>query len=740
MDVGWTQSAHRGTTFEVWETHTFSMLLIALWSLVLLGALALNATLLVAFVRNSALRDISNRFVMNLIGSNILSTLVLTGLLLTNAIGLSFEHTAIQSSVGSVPNACSLAEGAVSLVTTSSVLSVVLIAWDQYSAVVDPLRYRTRIGKVKCGLLILAVWIISLLLGVWAIFNPEPQTLCALLSSKTTTTTTSKSSATMELSKNSLAKLGNVFGIVYASTYVLLVFLVPFIAICCFYAKIYMAARNNSERTRRTGSRPILSSGSFSEESGYNHGTRMEASYEDVRSARLPKISSLSSIDERSEATPSQLAYQDNLDEELQEVVFTLGKKKIEHKQDCPTAISTEPQQQPQQQSPKVPIAALKAQFLSNDLVQQQIRCNSAELVRSKFPEVCEQRRKSSHDLLYENSLLVDPKHPYEYEDEEEGDDGDDDDDLGESSDEENDRMVDRSNVPRNSDSIDLEEALPLSIEMPHGFQSKGAELGDQSSTSTSSSQAQHQHQQQAPPIVTITPPAQRAASGNLHRVPSSSKPISMTSQCGYIQNIKHKISNGSLFKYREETRAARISAFVIVMAFICWTPYSLLLLVRNLPMPAQIARFLDPPKILGAPSLELLALTFFVLATYLSPLLFGYRSKKVKRELHKFFCFKRELSYKNNRSLMAKKVLKRRHSGATILGQFVEHQSGNVEGSRYNIFGCIGSSSRTNGKWPKDKVHFVQVPDTALTVETCRSSFSSGASTQISSTSTDEC
>ncbi|KMQ94408.1 adenosine receptor a2b [Lasius niger] len=123
----------------------------------------------------------------------------------------------------------------------------------------------------------------------------------------------------------------------------------------------------------------------------------------------------------------------------------------------------------------------------------------------------------------------------------------------------------------------------------------------------------------------------------------------------------------------------------------------------------------------------DVLALSFLILAAYASPLLFGYRSKRVKREMRKFFCFHRELSYKNNRSLMAKKVLKRRHS-STLSHLEMDH--------RYNIFNCVYGRS----KWPKEKVQFVQVPDTALAVETCRSSFSSGASTQISSTSTEEC
>lgn len=211
-------------------------------------------------------------------------------------------------------------------------------------------------------------------------------------------------------------------------------------------------------------------------------------------------------------------------------------------------------------------------------------------------------------------------------------------------------------------------------------------------------------------PIVTITPAPSK--NDSLHRVSS------VRSTSSYINSLKDRISNGSIFRHREEARAARISALVIVMGLICWSPYVILLVMKNLPRSTD--KHL-PHKY------DVMASSLLILAAYISPLLFGYRSKRVKRELRRFFCFRRELSYKNNRSLMAKKVLKRRHS--SNLSHFeMDH--------KYNIFNCVYGRNR----WPKEKVQFVQVPDTALAVETCRSSFSSGASTQISSTSTEEC
>lgn len=678
------------------------------------------------------------RFVMNMIASNLLSIFLVTGLLIANSLdasSLAYSRT---------PTFCALSEGFTALVTTSSILSVLLIGIDQYLAIVDPLRYRTRIDKLKCALLILAVWMIALLFGTLASLNPEPRSLWGLCSNaldddgsapaKTRLSFqasilfdgNSTEQADLEIqgeisigddlynasarpslgSGNNDTKAlerstGTTYGLIYAIVYALLGYLVPVLAIIWIYVRIYTAARSNSERTRRNGSRPILSTGSFCEEvNGYSH--RPESSVEDFR--RIPKISSLSSIDENSEMSPSQIVSDQQYQEEVEPVVFTVGLTKVEvgsrPADDDADDVVDEAKESTKS---KVPVAMLKANFLQAEKAESTEE--SPDLVKSKFPNAPGRKCKSSHDLMYEEMTL--DKHPYEY----------DVDELENSSDDD-----------EEEEQHDYEEALPLSHAQTGDVEAQDShcttrsisvnfDLGDGDATQKQSSALN-----QGPPIVTITPPGQKgiASSVPLQKVPS------VKGSNSYINNLKYRISNGSLFKYREETRAARISALVIIMGLTCWTPYVYVLVLRNLPESRQ-----QQPQ---DEALGVAALICLLLVTYVSPLLFGYRSRRVKRELRKFFCFKRELSYKNNRSLMAKKVLRRRHSGATILGQIVGESA--VENSRYNIFNCVYGRNR----WPKEKVQFVQVPETALAVETCRSSFSSGASTQISSTSTDEC
>lgn len=714
-----------------------------------------------------------------------------------------FGSMSTPTSASVASNICAISEGATALVTTSSVFSVLLIAIDQYFAVVDPLRYRARIDKLKSAMLIVSVWLISAGFGLVAALNPNPRSLwlsCttmtlsdnssfhehialnisaaefpinpafALFSNKTseveidnTTPTLLKTMGSIKINR-SIGLLENstfptndsvTYGLIYAIVYSVFAYLFPFAGVCWIYISIYSAAHQNSERTRRTGSRPILSSASFCEDSRSQHQS-IDVFPEEFR--RIPKISSLSSIDETSETAhsanqtsrrrsfSSDIAQSGSNDEKTSSaVVFTVGL-------------------QPVEVTPSLEQDNDNNLTEAVDLEDDHDISSYETLVRNKFNDTeANHKRKSLHnvtDKAGESSQWI------------AGDSS-----GSESEDDRRYSYFDSLEIPnttrkitdkRSSDYLlsftrcettkeqcentetsrqdSLERTIGHVEEAENSVAIKSAEQEQiQNEISNFNSNSENKRSKRPSrrlsksgilevngelhanerrnadnnlessscllaPIVTITPAPGKP--GTLHRA------ASVRSTSSYINCIKHRISNGSLFRYREETRAARISALVIVMGLICWSPYVLLSVMKNLP---QYSDYEFPHEY------DVFALSFLILAAYASPLLFGYRSKRVKRELRKFFCFHRELSYKNNRSLMAKKVLKRRHS-STLSHLEMDH--------RYNIFNCVYGKN----KWPKEKVQFVQVPDTALAVETCRSSFSSGASTQISSTSTEEC
>ncbi|PSN37165.1 hypothetical protein C0J52_20658 [Blattella germanica] len=155
--------------------------------------------------------------------------------------------------------------------------------------------------------------------------------------------------------------------------------------------------------------------------------------------------------------------------------------------------------------------------------------------------------------------------------------------------------------------------------------------------------------------------------------------PSMRSTNSSLVSSLKYRISNASMFRYREETRAARISALVIVMALVCWLPYVAVLMLRpSLYLPGYVQR---------------VALTLLASGALVSPCLFAYRNKRIQRESRK-------------------------------------------------LLGCPVHDRERRCRFPQRKVsllgktEFVAIPETALVVDTCRSSFSSGGSTQGTSSS----
>ncbi|KAJ9576179.1 hypothetical protein L9F63_007001 [Diploptera punctata] len=167
--------------------------------------------------------------------------------------------------------------------------------------------------------------------------------------------------------------------------------------------------------------------------------------------------------------------------------------------------------------------------------------------------------------------------------------------------------------------------------------------------------------------------------------------PSLRSTSSGLVNNIRYRISNASMFRYREETRAARISALVIVMVLLCWFPY-----VGDLAVLSS-GLFLLPQYV------HRVSLTLLASGTLISPCLFAYRNQRIQREARKLMgCPFREKQCKLPRprpELLA------------------EH-------------GLLGNCIRTEGDRRKSDF-VVNLPESALTVDTCRSSFSSGGSSQ---------
>ena len=98
------------------------------------------------------------------------------------------------------------------------------------------------------------------------------------------------------------------------------------------------------------------------------------------------------------------------------------------------------------------------------------------------------------------------------------------------------------------------------------------------------------------------------------------------------VHNLRYRISNASLFLYREEARAARVSVFVLVLVVCCWMPYHVLLALSGWSAPITGHQAVVPAY---AYRLGLVAVLLNALA---SPFLYAYRSRRIQREVRRLF------------------------------------------------------------------------------------------------------
>ncbi|XP_072157999.1 uncharacterized protein [Bemisia tabaci] len=208
-----------------------------------------NSLLLLVFYRRPSLRTLSNRFVINLLITNLVSCWTLLPLILVDNIWSSEQHqlaTILQDGAdGANPGAlyasimCYVNQGISTGLCAASILSILLIGIDQYLAVVDPLRYHSRINQSRSGWMIAVVWLVSFLLGL----------LGSLIQNN-------KATFNVCAARPVVADPGYIDTVkaLFSVIYFLCIFLVPFVSICIIYISIYTAALRNSQRARKNGS------------------------------------------------------------------------------------------------------------------------------------------------------------------------------------------------------------------------------------------------------------------------------------------------------------------------------------------------------------------------------------------------------------------------------------------------------------------------------------------------------
>lgn len=138
---------------------------------------------------------------------------------------------------------------------------------------------------------------------------------------------------------------------------------------------------------------------------------------------------------------------------------------------------------------------------------------------------------------------------------------------------------------------------------------------------------------------VQSSPNLQKLSSSDLlHKIPislnnRSTASINQTAQqasnspraLSYMISIRHRLSNASsIFKYREESRAARIGFLVVAMFVLSYLPYGLLILCQG--------------RVTFIPNASLCSIICLLIANMSSPFIFAYRNRRVRRGICRLF------------------------------------------------------------------------------------------------------
>lgn len=211
-----------------------------------------------------------------------------------------------------------------------------------------------------------------------------------------------------------------------------------------------------------------------------------------------------------------------------------------------------------------------------------------------------------------------------------------------------------------------------------------------------------------------------------------------LSERVSLFHSLRYKISNAAIFRYREESRAAKISILVIFMVLVCYLPYGVALVLNT-----GVFGF-KPPFCFNYASIVLL-----VASNVISPFFFAYRNKRIRRELRKF-CGLSPTKTPIIHSLNSPKrgVPKGPAQCHNALDDVEEAKDSNSDqsepflpnnGAIPRVVVEMSPEKKSilkrvcSKNWPNYKnCNFISVPESCLGVET-RGSFSS-ASTQISS------
>ncbi|KAI8121735.1 hypothetical protein FF38_00347 [Lucilia cuprina] len=454
---------------------------------------------------------------------------------------------------------------AIDMAAALGAMGVLLVVGDTWCAVTDPLRYHSRISGVKSWVLIAITWAMGILFGALSAFREIDFESETIISKQ-------KRFADSSTTFFTLNSVNNIFSMVFSCLYFLLIILLPFGFVCGMYWRIFSEARENGLRMRQNGSSPLLQSAL-----NLTHGPPVaNQQYSNSLCVHRNSISSTSSqcgglqmqIDNNQKRGSPACLRRDSAAKVLLPPISDDGMS--DEADNCSTndqlivipVTETANTQQQQQQNIILTLQTASGEIKRNYSTRQ------LELLATSSQDLCDNtrlqgiRQVHSSPNLQRSVTLPQPLNentcsPHL---------------LG-------------GHLPQNLPSIHLNR---------HSFQQ------NPNNTRTTHQNHQHLHHHQSLQIPTIQ---------------ASPKALS------YMSSLRHRLSNASsLFKYRDESRAARISILVVIMFLVSYLPFGFLVLLQS-RVPA--ANFEESSQ---------LAIFMILLANLSSPFIFAYRNKRVRR------------------------------------------------------------------------------------------------------------
>lgn len=434
-----------------------------------------------------------------------------------------------------------------------------LVVGDTWCAITDPLRYHSRISGLKSLVLIVATWFVSILFCIASILRRDCRLITTEITSKLQeiglagefeeVSTTPLSNRITSMTGDSLT-YDDIYNLIYSCTFFVVIILLPICLVCAMYWKIFSEARQNGLRMRQNGSSPLL-------QSALNLATA---------SAHLPPPAQLdhscSVIGEEDSDHDSLASSRSNVIQialrrnSMAAAATTASSSPVHHvsirdplyDSSCEQTKSHSPTHQMKvnslnrQSSHRRYLEIPKFHEIQNIQSYRSADMNGLNAENTAAtPAVARIDERANHKhLLFEHRIIYDPL------------------------------TANVANELRQVHSTpDLQKTIHSELSL---LAAAATAASHRISAKRSSDKKVHSSGSINKQAGNITPSATRR--------PSICTPPKALS---YMTSIRHRLSNASsIFKYREESRAARISVLVVIMFLFSYFPYGLLVLLQG--------------------------------------------------------------------------------------------------------------------------------------------------------------